>query len=260
MKKKSLTRNRIKKLTYLILLSFFILYGCKISVKKDLILATTTSVQDSGLLDTIIPIFENSYNYEVKILAVGSGEALKMGERGDTDIILAHDPPSEFILLGPPTDPAGIKGLPVFKAFKRISKVEAPFISRADNSGTHKKEKAIWKRIGIKPHGKWYLEVGEGMGKCLWIASEKEAYILSDRATYIALKNNLNLKIMSEGDKILYNPYHLIIVNPEKFSRINYQGAKDFLHFITSKKIKNIIGNFGKDKYGEPIFYVNNTN
>ncbi len=275
MKKHLAFKNKRK--IFLISISLIIIINslnvCKI--KNELILATTTSVQDSGLLDIIIPIFESRYGYNVKVLAVGSGEALKMGERGDADILLVHDPISEqnfmkkgfgkvrkkimhndFILLGPREDPAKVKGLSIFEAFRRISQTESLFVSRADKSGTNKKELEIWKNAGIKPQKKWYLEVGQGMGICLRIASEREGYILSDRATYTALKKSLNLRIMVDGEKILFNPYHLIIVNPKKFSNINYEASQDFMKFITSKKVKKIIDNFGVDKYGEQLFYT----
>jgi tungstate transport system substrate-binding protein len=228
------------------------------------------------LLDIIIPIFEKHYGYEVKILAVGSGEALKMGERGDADVLLVHDPISEenfmkkgygktkkkimynnFILLGPQEDPTNIKGLSIIEAFKKIAEKKALFVSRGDNSGTHKKELKIWEKAEIKPGGDWYIETGQGMGISLRIASEKGGYILSDRATYNILKENLNLEIMIEKEKILYNPYHIIIVNQEKFPSVNYSAAKDFMKFIFSKEVQSIIRNFGKDKCGEALFYIN---
>jgi len=252
-----------------------LLNSCVKNKEKTLVIATTTSLYDSGLLDVIIPLFENKYGYEVKVLAIGTGEALKMGERGDADILLVHAPSAEkefmerglgkirikimhndFILTGPPNDPAKIKGLNIFQAFKKIAETKTLFVSRGDNSGTHKKELEIWKKISLKPEGDWYIETGQGMGISLRIASEKGGYILCDKATYNTLRQNLNLEITVEGDKILYNPYHLIIVNPEKFPSINYASAKQFMEFILSKEVLEIIRNFGKEKYGEPLFYI----
>jgi len=271
-----LRNSKIWKLFLCIFLLIFLLPGCLKKQHKTLVIATTTSLYDSGLLDVIIPIFEKRCGYDVKILAVGSGEALKMGERGDADVLLVHDPVSEenfmekgfgkirkkimynnFILLGPPEDPANIKGFSIFEALKKIAEKKALFVSRGDNSGTHKKELKIWKKLGIKPEGDWYIETGQGMGISLRIASEKGGYILSDKATYNTLKENLNLKILVEGDEILYNPYHIIIVNPEKFPSVNYSAGKDFMEFIFSDEIQNIIKNFGKNKFGEPLFYIN---
>ncbi|MCP2604888.1 substrate-binding domain-containing protein [Candidatus Aminicenantes bacterium AH-873-B07] len=274
--KNALNNFKIWKNSFYIFIIIFLLNACLNNQRKTLIVATTTSLYDSGLLDIIIPIFEKHYGYEVKILAVGSGEALKMGERGDADVLLVHDPISEenfmkkgygktkkkimynnFILLGPQEDPTNIKGLSIIEAFKKIAEKKALFVSRGDNSGTHKKELKIWEKAEIKPGGDWYIETGQGMGISLRIASEKGGYILSDRATYNILKENLNLEIMIEKEKILYNPYHIIIVNQEKFPSVNYSAAKDFMKFIFSKEVQSIIRNFGKDKCGEALFYIN---
>lgn len=242
-----------------------------------LILATTTSTQDSGLLDVLIPLFETETGYTVQTVAVGSGQAMKMGEEGNADVLLVHAPASEvtfmengfgkdcalvmhndFMLVGPAADPAEIKGLPVVDALKAITAEEATFVSRGDDSGTHKAELNLWKKAEFDPQAAapiWYLETGQGMGASLTVASEKGAYILADRATYLANKENLELEILIEGDKSLLNIYHVITINPEKWENVNYLGAVSFLEFMTDSATQNVIGEFGVDKYGQPLFY-----
>ena len=242
-----------------------------------LILATTTSTQDSGLLDVLIPLFEQQTGYKVQTVAVGTGQALKMGEEGNADVLLVHAPSSEktfmengfgkdralvmhndYIIVGPTADPAGIKGLPVIDAYKVIAASGATFISRGDDSGTHKAELALWKKAELDPKTDkpaWYLETGQGMGASLTIANEKGAYIMTDRATYLANKANYQLEILVEGDNALLNVYHVITVNPVKWPKVNYDGAIAFLKFLTSPDIQAIIGQFGLDKFGEPLFY-----
>lgn len=261
----------LKRFIFFILLILFV-FGCT-TPKREIILATTTSTQDSGLLDVLLPEFEKETGYKVKVVAVGTGEALKMGERGDADVLLVHAPDSEeefmergfgkerrkvmhndFVLLGPADDPAGVKGLSVVEAFKKVAKKKAPFVSRADNSGTHKKEIKIWALAAIMPSGHWYIQTGQGMGASLKMASEKRAYILSDRGTYLAMKKNLDLEVLVEGEKLLFNPYHVITVNPKKNPKVNYEGAKAFMSFITEGEAQRIIKDFGKEEYGEPIF------
>ena len=242
-----------------------------------LILATTTSTQDSGLLDVLIPLFEQQTGYKVQTVAVGTGQALKMGEEGNADVLLVHAPSSEktfmengfgkdralvmhndYIIVGPAADPAGIKGLPVIDAYKVIAASGATFISRGDDSGTHKAELALWKKAELDPKTDkpvWYLETGQGMGASLTIANEKGAYIMTDRATYLANKANYQLEILVEGDNALLNVYHVITVNPVKWPKVNYDGAIAFLKFLTSPDIQAIIGQFGLDKFGEPLFY-----
>lgn len=254
--------------------------GPKPAEREDLILATTTSTQDSGILDVLIPAFEAKHNYRVKPLSVGTGQALAYGEKGEADVLLTHAPASEeplvasgaiinrqlvmhndFIIVGPENDPAAIKGLTVPKeALKLIANSKAVFVSRADESGTHKKEKAIWQAAGIVPEGDWYLEAGAGMGQTLLIASEKVGYTLTDRATYLATKSNLNLEILVEGDKSLLNIYHVMQVNPENHpsevaEKINVEGAKAFVEFMVSEEAQGIIDSFGVDKYGQPLFF-----
>jgi tungstate transport system substrate-binding protein len=241
-----------------------------------LILATTTSTQDSGLLDVLIPLFETESSYKVQTVAVGTGQALKMGEEGNADVLLVHAPSSEvtfiengsgkdralvmhndFIIVGPSADTGGIKGKSVIDALKAIYEKGATFISRGDDSGTHKAELALWKKAEVDPKAAapaWYLESGQGMGATLTIASEKGAYTLTDRATYLANKSNLQLDILVEGDKSLLNVYHVITVNPDKWPKVNYDGAMAFLKFMTEASTQDAIGKFGVDKYGQQLF------
>lgn len=243
----------------------------------NLILATTTSTQDSGLLDVLIPLFETESGYTVQTVAVGSGQAMKMGEEGNADVLLVHAPASEvafmndgygkdralvmhndFVVVGPASDPAGIKGMAVTDALKAISTGDAEFVSRGDDSGTHKAELTLWKKAELDPKAAapaWYLESGQGMGATLTIASEKGAYTLTDRATYLALKDNLQLEILVEGDNALLNVYHVITVNPEKWDRVNYEAALAFLNFMIAPSTQEVIGQFGVEKYGQPLFY-----
>lgn len=240
---------------------------------KDLILATTTSTQDSGLLDVLKPIFEQKTGYNLKIISVGSGAALEMGNKGEADVLLVHSPAAEkalvdsgvcinyqlvmhndFIVVGPTNDPAAIKGSTSIDAFKKIAAQKAIFVSRGDKSGTNTKELAIWKTAGITPEGSWYLISGTGMGATLNIANEKQGYTLADRATYLAQKSNFKLDILSEGDKDLLNIYHVMQVSPEKFSKVNKDGAKAFVDFMIAPETQKTIGEFGKDKYGQSLF------
>lgn len=241
---------------------------------KEVILATTTSTQDSGLLDVLIPIFEKKTGYTVKPVAVGTGAALAMGEQGEADVLLVHAPKSEeavvesgaainrqlvmhndFIICGPADDPAGIKGEPsAAEAYRKISEAGATFVSRGDDSGTHKKEKEIWTAAGIEPAGDWYVEAGAGMGDTLNIASEKGGYVFTDRATYLARKDTLSLEVLVEKDTILLNIYHVMQVNPDKFPKVNAEGGKTFVEFMVSKEAQDEIAKFGVDKFGEPLF------
>lgn len=242
---------------------------------KDVILATTTSTQDSGLLDVLKPEFEKT-GYNLKIIAVGTGAALAMGEKGEADVMLVHAPKSEkplvdsgvginyklvmhndFILVGPESDPAGIKqAKTTAEAMKMIYDKGAVFVSRGDDSGTHKKELGLWKEANLEPKGqKWYQESGTGMGQTLNITSEKLGYTLTDRATYLAQKDKVKLAILLEGDKSLLNIYHVMNVNPEKFSKVNAEGGKAFVDFMVSKETQDMIGKFGVEKYGQPLFF-----
>jgi tungstate transport system substrate-binding protein len=243
---------------------------------REIILATTTSTQDSGLLDVLPPIFEKKTGYFVKTIAVGSGQAMAMGQRGEADVLLVHSPEAEkkfisegyginrrlimhndFIILGPSEDPAKVKGTKSSsEVFKKIASTKTLFMSRGDNSGTHAKENAIWKVAGINPEGeKWYQQTGLGMGQTLNVAAEKKGYTLADRGTYLALKKNLGLDILVEGDAILLNIYHVIEVNPAKWPKVNATGAKAFADFMVSKETQDIIKIFGVDKFGSPLFF-----
>jgi len=243
---------------------------------KNLILATTTSTQDSGLLDELLPVFEKSTGYFVKTISVGSGQAMKMGEKGEADVLLVHSPDAEkkfvaegygvnrrlvmhndFIVLGPASDPAKIMGVKSTKeAMKKIADAGALFLSRGDNSGTHALEKKLWKGAGLNPEGqKWYQQTGLGMGQTLSVAAEKNGYTIADRGTYLSLKKNLGLNILLEGDASLLNIYHVIEVNPAKWPKVNAAGAKAFADFMVSKKAQAIIKTFGVKKFGGALFF-----
>jgi len=248
-------------------------YGCS-SGSDELILATTTSTQDSGLLDVLIPQFEKEHDYKVKTIAVGSGEALRLAGEGEADVVLAHSPKAEedfmaagngesrlvvmhndFIIVGPVDDPAGIKGATnAGDAFKKIATAEALFLSRGDQSGTNTKELSLWTSAGIQPSGTWYQETGQGMGATLNVASDKQGYTLSDRGTYLAQKSNLDLDLLVEGDKALFNQYHVIVVDPKKHSNVNAEGARAFASFITSPTVQATIAQFGVKEYGQALF------
>ncbi len=247
------------------------------AAQKNIILATTTSTQDSGLLDVLIPMFEKKTGYFVKTIAVGSGQAMAMGRKGEADVLLVHSPEAEeafmkdgfgtgrrlvmhndFIIVGPAADRAGIAGTKsAAAAFKKIAASQALFMSRGDNSGTDAKEKSLWKAAGIAPVGqKWYQETGLGMGQTLNVASEKQAYTLADRGTYLALKKRLDLAVLVQGDRGLLNVYHVIEVNPEKWPKVNAAGAKAFAAFMTAPETQGQIGAFGVDKFGSPLFFA----
>ncbi len=244
--------------------------------QKAVILATTTSTQDSGLLDTLIPMFEKKTGYFVKTIAVGSGQAMAMGAKGEADVLLVHSPAAEkkfmadgngverrlvmhndFIIVGPPSDPAKIKGMKkATEAFKKIAAAGSIFMSRGDKSGTHAKEMDIWKTAGVKYEGeKWYQQTGLGMGQTLAVAAEKKTYTLADRGTYLALKKGLGLDILVEGDGILLNIYHVIEVNPKKWTKANFAGGKAFADFMVSKDVQAVIKTFGVEKFGSPLFF-----
>ena len=245
------------------------------AASKTVILATTTSTQDSGLLDVLVPLFERESGFQVKTISVGSGQAMKMGEKGEADVLLVHSPEAEkkfmadgfgvtrrlvmhndFIVVGPATDPAKIKGVSAADAMKRIAQSGSVFASRGDNSGTHAKEKGLWKGAAINPEGqKWYQQTGLGMGQTLNVAAEKKGYTLTDRATYLSLKKRLGLEILVEGDSKLLNIYHVIELNQVTWPKVNSQGGKAFADFMLAKKTQEIIGSFGVDKFGAPLFF-----
>jgi tungstate transport system substrate-binding protein len=250
------------------------------SQKSTIVLATTTSTYDSGLLDYLMPIFQKKYNIEVHIISVGTGQAIENAKRGDADLVLVHSKQLElefvnstygihrvgvmyndFMIIGPTSDPAGINGLAnATEAFRRIAEAGAEgnaiFISRADKSGTNMLELSIWSRLGMLPSNKtqtWYLEAGAGMGTVLRMANEKRAYTLTDRATWLSFKKQLtNLKVLVEGDVILLNPYAVILVNPEKYPQRNYKGALMLAKWMISEEGQNLIANFKKE--GETLF------
>ncbi len=243
--------------------------------EKAVILATTTSTQDSGLLDELIPLFEQQTGYVVKTIAVGSGQALAMGKRGEADVLLVHSPEAEealvadgagtnrrlimhndFVLVGPPQDPAGIARHSARESLQRIAAAKALFLSRGDNSGTHAQELKLWKAAAIAPEGQpWYQQTGLGMGQTLTIAAEKKAYTLSDRGTYLALRKKLGLVILHEGDPSLRNIYHVIELTPARFPKVNTAGGRAFADFLVSKAVQTRIKEFGIAIYGSPLFF-----
>ena len=248
------------------------------AAQKTLILATTTSTQDSGLLDVLIPVFERQSGYFVKTISVGSGQAMKMGERGEADVLLVHSPDSEkdfiangfgvnrrlvmhndFIILGPANDPARIRTVKsAAEALKAVARSGSLFMSRGDNSGTHAKEKGLWKGAGVAPEGqKWYQQTGLGMGETLNVAAEKKGYVLADRGTYLALdkKARLGLEILVAGEPKLLNIYHVIEVNPAKWPKVNSAGARAFGDFMVSRKAQDVVRTFGKKEFGSPLFF-----
>ncbi|WLT32156.1 substrate-binding domain-containing protein [Geothrix sp. PMB-07] len=243
--------------------------------QPTVILATTTSTQDSGLLDELIPLFEKQTGYQIKTIAVGSGQAIAMGKRGEADVLLVHSPDAEkglvadgaginrrivmhndFVLLGTPADPAGVAKHTAQESFQRIAAAKALFISRGDNSGTHAMELKLWKAAGVAVEGQaWYQQTGQGMGQTLAVAAEKKAYTLSDRGTFLALRKNLGLAILHEGDPSLRNVYHVIELNPTRFPKVNSAGGRAFADFLVSKAVQARIKEFGIKLYGSPLFF-----
>jgi tungstate transport system substrate-binding protein len=243
--------------------------------RTPVILATTTSTQDSGLLDVLIPPFEARTGRAVKIIAVGSGQALALGEKGEADLVLSHAPEAEekfmaqgsgllrrrlmyndFILVGPAADPAGVRGSKhVAAAFEAIARSKASFVSRGDDSGTHNMEKKLWSLAGVSPApGPAYLETGQGMGATLRVASEKSAYTLADRGTFLSLKQTLQLQILFEGDLALRNEYHVIVVNPKNGPRVNVEGARAMARYLLSEESLARVREFGRERFGQPLF------
>lgn len=262
---------------FILLLSIFLI-SCSSAQRKEITLATTTSLQDSGLLEYLIPQFEKDTGIKVKVIAKGTGEALEIAKRGDADILFVHSKEKEeefikegyglkreevmyndFIIVGPQNDPAKVKQNAPYdplKAFELIYKSNSIFVSRGDESGTHQREKRIWKEININPEGKNYLISGLGMGQVLSMADEKGGYTLSDRATYMTMKKNFSLQIVCEGHPLLKNQYSIVILNPNK---INYKKdlAEKFEEWILSDKAKELINSYGIEKYGQPLFKFN---
>ncbi len=240
----------------------------------SVILSTTTSTQDSGLLDVLVPLFESKSGYTVKTLSVGTGQALALAARGEADVALVHAPALEkkyvaegklwnrrlvmyndFVIIGPAEDPARIKGLSdAVEAMKRIAASQSRFVSRGDKSGTNLLELALWKQAGVEPRGAWYIESGQGMGQTLGIADDRRAYTITDRATYLAFGKRVNLPILVEKDRPLLNIYSVMEVNPANGPRVNSAGGKAFADFMVSPDTQAVIRTFGVAKYGQPLF------
>jgi len=260
---------------------FFILFSGIILIlagrgkRPQLTLATTTSVQDSGLLDVLLPPFEAENRCRVKFIAVGTGQAIRLAKEGNVDVILVHDPPHEeifvkegygvkrynimynyFVIVGPEEDPVHIRGgREGVKALKEIAISKSTFVSRGDDSGTHRKERELWRVAGIEPSGGWYIEAGTGMVGTLRIANERRAYTLTDRGTYLAHRKELDLTVLVDGDEYLYNLYSIIPVSKEKYPHINYQLAMELVEFITGVEGQDIIRTYGEKEYGVPLFF-----
>ncbi|MDA0810865.1 MAG: substrate-binding domain-containing protein [Verrucomicrobia bacterium] len=258
---------------------FFLAFaGCsqKQDAKRTLTLATTTSTRDSGLLDVLIPMFEEETGITVKVIAVGSGQALELGRRGDADALLTHAADAEqdfmnqgygderrlvmyndFILVRPEAGPAQIsESTSVADAFRQIAQTATPFVSRGDESGTHLKEKAIWNKAGVQPVGKWYIQAGAGMAEALRMSDQKGAYTLSDRATFLAQRSGISLEIAVESDPLLRNDYSVIIVNSRKHPHVRHEAARRFADFLISPEAEQAIRDFGVSQYGQPLFFV----
>lgn len=257
------------------LVLLYLVFSGPLSAKETLTLASTTSTLDSGLFDTLIPPFEKKFDCMVKIIAVGTGQAMRLARDGNADVLLVHDRAAEdkfvadgfgikrldvmhndFVLVGPAADPAKVSGLEAAEALRKIAGARAIFVSRGDDSGTYKKELKLWQAAGIQPSGEWYLESGSGMEATLRIANEKIAYCLVDRATWLAHQKEIDaLTILAQGDARLFNPYSVIVVAPTKFPWLNTKLATRFAEFIRSAEGQTIIRDFGKDKFAEPLFY-----
>jgi tungstate transport system substrate-binding protein len=259
----------------LIIVTFLPLFLISTAVAGEhLRLATTTSTENSGLLAELLPPFEQDNDCKIDVIAVGTGKAIKLGENGDVDVVMVHARSQEdkfvaggfgvdrrdvmyndFVLLGPASDPAGISGIDdVAAAMGKIATVKATFVSRGDDSGTHSREKQLWKAVGLVPSGDWYLEAGRGMGEVIVMAGERQGYTLSDRGTYLAFMNKTELQIVGEGDKQLFNPYGAIMVNPQKNTHVKVELAKKFLDYLTSNQAKQIVTGYRRG--GEQLFYV----
>ncbi len=276
---RSLVSKKTIVLLTLVVLLTSLLMACSDDKKSDepqkLTLATTTSTENSGLLGAILPHFEEEHDAEIDVIAVGTGQALKLGEDGNADVLMVHARAREdafmdaghgvrredlmyndFVIVGPPDDPAGIKGMnKVAKAFGKLAEAQASFVSRGDDSGTHTKEKAIWEAAGIEPGGDWYISAGQGMGAVLTMADEQQAYTLSDRAPYLARTlEGTELVIVVEGDPMLFNPYGVIAINPSKGEHIQHDLANTFIDWLISLPTQEKIAEFGTDKFGMPLF------
>ena len=263
--------NIIFKIVFLFAVSMILISSVYAS-PAHLKLATTTSTENSGLLGVLLPPFEEKFGIKVDVIAVGTGQAIKLGENGDVDMILVHARAAEdkfieegygvnrrdvmfndFIILGPSNDPAEIRSESnVTLALKRISDRKVYFVSRGDDSGTHKKEKILWQNTKTSPEGEWYMEIGQGMGATLQVANERQAYVLCDRGTFLAYKDKIDLIILSEGDPLLFNPYGIMAVNPARYPHVKYIEAMQLIAWVTSVEGQKIIGEYKKE--GEILF------
>ena len=284
----TLRKARLKARLVLVSLLILVLTACQPAQSTEgeqpaaepderpvLTLATTTSTENSGLLEHLLPAFEEEHNVDVAVVAVGTGQALQLGEDGNADVLMVHARALEdafmeaghgvrredlmyndFVIVGPPGDPAGVRGMEdAAAAFAQIAEAEAPFVSRGDESGTHTKETAIWEAAGVEPSGDWYNSAGQGMGAVLTIAGEQDAYTLSDRATYLARTlEGTELEILVEGDPILFNPYGVIAVNPDKGDHIRHDLANEFIDWLISVPAQEMIGEYGVEEFGDPLF------
>ena len=259
----------------LILLSLLWVAALRLQT-REVVLASTTSTRDTGLLDSLVPRFEARTGYRVKLIAVGTGQALALAQRGDADVALVHAPEAEralvdsgyfvrrrlvmhneFVIVGPAADPAGLRGMTdAAAALRRIANARVPFVSRGDNSGTEQRERMLWRKAGLaQPHGQaWYIESGQGMGATLQMASEKEAYTLTDIGTYLAWKSKIDLVSLVQGDPELYNVYHVLEPNPKNAPRINVAGGRAFADFLVDTATQRLIGEFGKARFGQSVF------
>lgn len=241
--------------------------------RRPVILAATTSTQDSGLLDVLVPAFESESGWEVRTIAVGSGQALELGRRGEADVVLSHSPAEErrlmagdvarsrrlvmandFVLVGPRADPAAAAGLPASEALAAIARGKAPFVSRGDQSGTHVFERALWKRAGVVPRGPWYQETGQGQSATLRLASERGGYAITDRATYLATRADEELAVIAAGGPAMDNPYHVIDITPRAGGRVNSEGARALADWLVGPRAQALIDAFGREEHGRPLF------
>lgn len=252
------------------------IFGCQreSTAPRKITLATTTSVEDSGLLNDLLPRFKTEQGIEVQVVAVGSGQAIELGRRGDADVIVSHSPKLEkafvadgfgldrteimkndFVIVGPPADPAKLAEKPgVFSALGTLAEEQIPFISRGDQSGTHVRELELWKEAAFEPAGDWYIQAGSGMAATLRMASEKEAYTLTDRGTFLSLQDKLALKIVVERKPPLDNVYSVTLVNPAKHPHVQAKEARAFAEFLASPACQQAIGQFGIERFGQPLF------
>ena len=257
----------------ILMLAVLLITNQQVNAEQILRLSTTTSTENSGLLAVLHPAFEQQNNIRIDVIAVGTGKALKIGGNGDVDVVFVHAPEAElkyvergdfinrtavmhndFVLVGPDNDPAGIRSAKTAaEALIKIANSESAFISRGDDSGTHKKELQLWIQEKSEPKGSWYMAAGQGMGAVLRIADNKQGYALTDRGTQIAFADKISLKVLFEGDDVLFNPYHVMAVNPNKGSHIRYDLAKKYIDFVTSIKGQELISGFTKE--GQQLFY-----